>query len=175
MSNQTLLWTSVVLAWLSTLFLKRSDLKRYMPVALFCSLAFAFIFETGISLHWWAVKEPSFPLINIPIFIYGPYLIGPIWIFKFTYGRFWLFLVTNIVLDYVLIFFLIDWFIQRGVWAAYISYFQVLLITTALAILLYGYQMWQEGMTTLETTSVLQPAANKPLDEDQMSSKPDEK
>jgi len=167
LSNQTILWASVVLAWLSTLFLKKEEIRRYMPVALFCSLAFAFIFETGISLQWWAVKESSFPLINIPIFIYGPYLIATIWIFKYTYGRFWLYLVTNIVLDYILIFFLIDWFIQRGVWDAYISYFQVLLITTLLATLIYGYQMWQEGKVIFATAPNLQSAASKPLDEEQ--------
>ncbi len=167
LSNQTLLWASVVLSWLSTLFLSKKEMRRYMPVALFCSLAFAFIFEAGISFHWWAVKEPSYPLINIPIFIYGPYLIGTIWIFKYTYGRFWLFLATNIVLDYALIFFLIDWFIQRGVWEAYISYFQALLITTALAVLLYGYQLWQEGEVGFETAPGVQPAASKPLAEDQ--------
>jgi hypothetical protein len=172
MSNQTLLWGSVVLAWLSTLFLKREEMRRYMPVALFCSLAFAFIFEMGISLQWWAVTESSFPLINIPVFIYGPYLIATIWIFKYTYGRFWLYLVTNIVLDYVLVFFLIDWFIKRGVWIAYISYFQGVLITTALAILLYGYQMWQSGEMTLENTPSVQPAASKPLSEES-TDKPD--
>ncbi|HWR06149.1 hypothetical protein [Sporomusa sp.] len=172
MSNQTLLWSSVVLAWASTLFLKKEEMRRYMPVALFCSLAFAFIFEMGISLQWWAVKESSFPLINIPIFIYGPYLIATIWIFKYTYRRFWLYLVTNIVLDYILIFFLIDWFIQRAVWDAYISYFQILVVTTLLAVLIYGYQMWQEGEAVLKTTPSVQPAASKPLNED-LVDKPD--
>ncbi|MDF2571108.1 MAG: hypothetical protein K0R55_2712 [Sporomusa sp.] len=172
MSNQTILWASVVFAWLSTLFLKKEEMRRYMPVALFCSLAFAFIFEMGISLQWWAVKESSFPLINIPIFIYGPYLIATIWIFKYTYGRFWLYLVTNIVLDYALIFFLIDWFIQRGVWEAYISYFQALLVTTSLAVLIYGYQLWQSGEVNFATTPSVQPAASKPLNED-LVDKPD--
>ncbi len=137
-----------------------------MPVALFCSLAFAFIFEAGISFQWWVVTEPSYPLINIPIFIYGPYLVATIWIFKYTYGRFWLYLVTNIVLDYILIFFLIDWFIQRGVWDAYISYFQALLVTTFLAVLLYGYHMWQMGEVAIEMVPKVKPAAVKPLAKD---------
>jgi len=166
LSNQTLFWASLILSWSSTLFLRKEDLKRYMPVSLFCMLAFSFIFEAGISLHWWAVKETFFPLINLPIFLYGAYLIGTIWIFKYTYGHFWLFLITNIILDYILIFFLIDWFIQRGVWESYISYSQVLLITTALAILIYGYQMWQEGPTGLVSMSSVQPAMSKPLSED---------
>jgi hypothetical protein len=173
MSNQTIIWASLVLAWVSILFLKKEELRRYMPAGLFSSLAFAFIFEAGISLQWWAVTESSFPLINIPLFIYGPYLIAPIWIFKYTYGRFWLYLVSNIVLDFALIFFLIDWFIQRGVWEAYISYFQVLMITTGLSVLIYGYQIWQSGGTLFETSPSVQPAACKPLNED-LSDKPDD-
>lgn len=78
-----------------------------MPVSLFCMLTLAFIFEAGITLYWWAVKEPFFPLVNLPIFLYVAYLIGTIWIFKYTYGRFWLFITTNIILDFILIFFLI--------------------------------------------------------------------
>lgn len=167
MSNQTLFWTSLIFSWLSTLLLKKEDLRRFVPVSLFCGFVFAFIFESGITLHWWAVKESFFPLVNLPIFLYGAYFIGTIWIFKYTYGHFWLFLITNIVIDYILIFFLIDWFVQRGVWEAYISYSQVLLITTALAILIYGYQMWQEGPTGLVSMSTsVQPAMSKPLNED---------
>ena len=166
MSNQLILWASVVLAWSSTLLLSKEDIKRYIPVALFCSLVFIFIFETGISLHWWAVIEPSYPLVNVPAFVFGPYLIAPIWIFKYTYRRFWLYLATNLVLDYLLIFFLIDWFIQRGVWVAYISYLQILLITTAVAVFIYGFQLWQESEPVYAAASELQPAAGKPLDED---------
>lgn len=167
MSNQALLWASVVLAWLSAFFLKKGELRRYMPVGLFTMLAFVFIFEAGISFHWWAVNESSYPLINIPAFVFGPYLMGTIWIVKYTYGRFWLFLLTNIVLDYILIFFLIDWFVQRGVWTPYVSYFQILLITTALAVLLYGYHMWQTGEAAIELVPEIKSAAVKPLSKDQ--------
>ena len=71
MSNQTLLWSSVVLAWASTLFLKKEEMRRYMPAALFCMVVFTFILEAGITLHWWLVTETGFPLVNMPIFIYG--------------------------------------------------------------------------------------------------------
>lgn len=167
MSNQTLLWLSFVLAWASTLFLKKEEMRRYMPAALFCIVALTFILEAGITLQWWVVTETTFPLVNMPIFIYGSYLIGTIWILKYTYGRFWIFLATNIILDFILIFFILDWLVQRGVCIFYISYFQVLLITTLLAVLIYGYQLWQEGAAVLKTTPGVQPAASKPLDEKQ--------
>ena len=163
MSNQKLFWASLIFSWLSALFLKKEDLRRYMPVALFCMLTLTFIFEAGITLHWWAVKETFFPLINLPIFLYGAYPIGTIWIFKYTYGHFWLFLITNIILDYILIFFLLDWFVQRGVWEAYITYSQVLFITVALAILIYGYQIWQEGQQRLILAHNGQPVIYKLL------------
>jgi hypothetical protein len=172
LSNQTLLWSSVVLAWASTLFLKKEEMRRYMPAALFCMVVFTFILEAGITLHWWVVTETAFPLVNMPIFVYGAYLVGTIWIFKYTYGRFWIFLATNIILDFILIFFILDWLVQRGVCIFYISYFQVLLITTLLAVLIYGYQMWQEGEALLKTTPSIQPAASKPLNED-LVDKPD--
>jgi hypothetical protein len=143
-----------------------------MPAALFCMVVFTFILEAGITLHWWVVTETAFPLVNMPIFVYGAYLVGTIWIFKYTYGRFWIFLATNIILDFILIFFILDWLVQRGVCIFYISYFQVLLITTLLAVLIYGYQMWQEGEALLKTTPSIQPAASKPLNED-LVDKPD--
>lgn len=167
MSNQTLYWASFVIAWASVPFLKREELRRYMPVALFCMVVFTFLLEAGITLHWWAVMEAAFPLVNMPLFVYGSYLVGTIWIFKFTYGRFWAYLATNIILDFILIFFILDWMVQRGVCQFYISYFQVLLITTLLAILIYGYQIWQEGHVTFATSPKLQSAASKPLDRDQ--------
>ena len=167
MSNQTLFWASFLIAWASTLFLNRGEMKRFMPVALFCMVVFTFILETGITLQWWAITEAAFPLVDIPLFVYGAYLIGTIWIFKFTYGRFWTYLATNIILDFILIFFILDWLAQRGVCQFYISYFQVLLITTLLAILIYGYQLWQEGKVIFAVAPNLQSAASKPLDKDQ--------
>lgn len=168
MSNQILFWASFLIAWASTVFLKRDEMRRYMPVALFCMVVFTFLLEAGITLQWWAITEAAFPLVNMPLFVYGSYLIGTIWIFKFTYGRFWTYLATNIILDFILIFFILNWLVQRGVCQFYISYFQVLFITTLLSVLIYGYQLWQEGSVMFAAAPSLQSAASKPLDEDQI-------
>ncbi|AIF51826.1 hypothetical protein [Pelosinus sp. UFO1] len=168
MSNQTLLWASFVLSWLSVLFLKKTELKRYMPVALFGGLVATIVIEMGITLHWWATKETVFPLVNMPIFNYGSFLIGIIWIFKFTYKRFWLFLATNAVIDFILTGPMDKWLVNRGILELYdITSFQLFLVATGNAIILYWYQLWQEGDASpfqiLKFSQNVQPVASKPL------------
>lgn len=168
MSNQTLLWASFVFSWLSVLFLKKAELKRYMPVALFGGLVATIVIEMGITLNWWATQETVFPFVNMPIFNYGSFLVGIIWIFKFTYKRFWLFLATNAVIDFILTGPLDSWLVNRGVLELYdITHFQLFLMAIGNAIILYSYQLWQEGeaspFKSLNFSPNVQPAASKPL------------
>jgi len=163
LSNQTLLWASFVVSWLSLLFLKQTEIRRYMPVALFGGLVTTIVMELGITLHWWLPTETVFPFVNMSIFTYGPYLIGIIWIFTYTYGRFWLFMVTNAVTDFILTFLLANWFVQIGIFQFYIPSYQLLLMALLIAVLLYGYQLWQTGAAGAEALPGLQPAAGKPL------------
>ncbi len=166
MDSQVFLWASLVIPWLSLIFLKQKELRRYMPVALFSVFSVTIITEAGTSFHWWATTETLYPLINIPVYTYGAYFIGTIWIFTYTFHSFWLYLTTNLVIDSILAFFLVPWMTQMGIMELYISSFQGLLLTIAVACLLYGFQLWQEGATVLETTPSVQPAASKPLHED---------
>nr|WP_092067466.1 hypothetical protein [Dendrosporobacter quercicolus]NSL46604.1 hypothetical protein [Dendrosporobacter quercicolus DSM 1736]SDL57135.1 hypothetical protein SAMN04488502_101237 [Dendrosporobacter quercicolus] len=165
MSNQTILWASVILPWLSIFFLKKEDLKRYMPVALFGSLITTFFMEIGISLGWWVPHENIFPLINMPPISYSAYLVGIIWIFKFTYGNFLKYLAANVLIDLVLSFFILSWFSRRGIVDIHISDLQMLLLSTIIAFFLYAYQCWQESDMAIKCTPALQPSANKHLDE----------
>ncbi len=170
MSNQVLLWASFVISWLSIIFLKKSELKRYMPVALFGALFATIIVEAGVTLNWWVTKETVFPFINMPIFIYGSFLIGIIWIFKFTYTRFWLFLAANAGIDLILTFPLNNWLVNRGILQMNtISNLQLFFVATGSAVLLYWYQLWQEGDASpfkrFGLSSKLQPAAAKPIED----------
>lgn len=168
MSNQTLLWASFVFSWLSVLFLKKAELKRYMPVALFGALTATIVVEAGVTFNWWITKETVLPFVNMPIFIYGSFLVGIIWIFRYTYKRFWLFLATNAVIDLILTFPLNNWLVDRGVLEMQnISNFQLLLVAIGSAITLYWYQLWQEGEASpfknLNFSPNVQPVASKPL------------
>ena len=169
-NNQTLLWASFIFSWLSVFFLKKAEIKRYMPVALFGGLVATIVIEMGITLHWWATKETVFPLVNMPIFNYGSFLVGILWIFKFTYKRFWLFLATNAIIDFILTEPLDKWFVSRGILELYdITSFQLFFLATGNAIILYCYQLWQEGEASpfkrLNFSPNVQPIASKPLKE----------
>lgn len=169
MSNQTLLWASFVISWLSVVFLKKEDLRRFMPVALFSALLTTIVMELGISLNWWQQAETVFPFISMSIFTYGAYLVGTIWIFKYTYSRFWLFMLTNAIIDFILVYFISNWLVQLGIFQIYLSTFYRFLMSVTMAVLLYDYQVWQEGeVVSFRSFPSVQPAASKPLDEDRL-------
>lgn len=171
MSNQALLWASVILPWLSLPFLGREVIKRYMPVALFGALTVITITELGTTLMWWALKENIFPLRSVAPFIYGIYPVSIIWIFRYTYRNFWLFMATNLVIDSISIFFIYPLLASKGILEMNLSAPRVLLLNILMAAVLYGYQRWQEGVLVLPESrqpmsAGLQAAAAKPVPED---------
>lgn len=47
-------------------------------------------------------KNPIFPRLATDVsFVFGPFTILNFWIFKLTYKRFWVYLLTNIIADYL--------------------------------------------------------------------------
>ncbi len=172
MSNQTLLWASFVISWVSVIFLKKTELKRYMPVALFGAVIATIVLEAAITLNLWANTETVFPFVNMPIFVYSVFPISIIWIFKFTYKRFWLFLATNAVFDLLLAFPICNWLISRGILEMYnFGNLQIFFVSIVNAVILYWYQLWQEGEASpfrkLSISQNLQPATSKPLDDNE--------
>jgi hypothetical protein len=91
------------------------------------------------------------------------------WVFKFTNGRFWIYMLTNAILDIGFAFYFLGVLLPtRGIYALVdISSFQVWLLNAGHATMLYVYQKWQEGelVTALRSLSspALQSAASKPF------------
>jgi hypothetical protein len=119
-----------------------------MPVAIFGALLVTLQHELAFTQKWWVVKETLLPpIITFVSFVYGAFLVGTIWIFYFTFGRFWLFLITNIVMDFLFAFPMNNWFQKIGLYQ-HINYtnWNVFFTFTAISFMIYGYQMWQEGV-----------------------------
>jgi len=172
MSNQVILWSMLILPWFTFLFLKKEDIKYYMPVAIFSGFTSAIISEAGAVLGFWINQETTYPLSQIMPFDLGLNVVITIWIFKYTYRRFWIYLIINTILDIGFNFFLFNqFFSSRGIlYFVGISPFQSLLITLTHALLLYGYQIWQEDALFVSEKScsfsaILHPAVTKPLPE----------
>lgn len=177
MSNQAILWSMLILPWFTLFFMKREDIKRYMPVALFAAITSILIVEVGDTLKWWAVKETAYPLHNIS-YLYGLNPVLTMWLLRFTYGRFWLYMVIDAVLNLGFAYLVLNYFLSsRGIFLYIgITPFQTFLITTAHGILLYGYQIWQEAIFARSYRTGfsmgLQPAAAKPLYQDEQDKNP---
>jgi hypothetical protein len=171
MSNQWISWSMLIVPWLTLFFMPRRDIKRWMPVALLASVTSTMIADIGTALGFWAVREAAFPFNQMLPMSYGAMPVLTMWVFKFTYGRLWAYMITNIILDVGFSFFLLNSFLPgRGILDLLVSPVLALAITLMHAILLYGYQMWQDEPAASanrdDAPISLQPAAAKPLDKD---------
>jgi hypothetical protein len=144
--KQIIPWSLFIFPLLSLIFLERSVIRRFMPVALFVTVINTLFYQAAYHYNWW--KEPGIfgwdNVANVQ-WVYSAYLVATIWIFKFTYGRFWRYLIVNIVLDGIYIF---VWYpvqtnlgMASGTMPGYMQY----IIMIFLSLLIYVYQMWQEG------------------------------
>ena len=142
MSNQVILWSMLIVPWLTLLFMPREETKRYMPVALFATVTSAIIHDAGITLGFWTVGETAFPLHRLTTYIFGLMPVLTLWVFKLTYGRFWLYMVTNTILDIGFNFQFLNVFLpSRGILTLDVPPLQALPITLVHAVMLYGYQI----------------------------------
>ena len=92
-----------LIPWLTVFFIPKEEFKKYTPVATFATLLV--LAESVLSgpFKWWKVKGgPLQKALNDFSFIFGPFFIGTIWIFRFTYGKFWLYLLANILMIHFL-------------------------------------------------------------------------
>jgi hypothetical protein len=162
----------LLLPWLTLFLMKKEDVKRFMPVGIFASITSMIIFEVGGTLNLWAAKETVFPLSHTAPYHLGLVPVVTLWLFKFTFTKFWRYIYVDLIYNIGFVFIMGPWLSARGIreniGATSLSMF---LIVTAHGVLLYIYQMWQEDLLVPAVSklfsSKLQPAANKPhLNED---------
>lgn len=171
MSNQVILWSMLIVPWLTLFFMPKEDIKRYMPAAIFATATAILISDTGVRLGIWIIKETLYPLSQVLPHYYSAMPVLTMWVLRFTYGQFWLYMVTNLVLDIGFSFFLLNiFFPSRGILQMNIHPLPVLLVTLVHAVVIYLYQLWQEGIfmrsEKANTSMSLQPAASKPNQDD---------
>ena len=147
MTNQVFSWFTFVAPWFTLVFMKREDIKRYMPVALLAAVLTTIIHDIGIGLGFWVVRDNAYPLYEMLPYFFALIPVITLWIFKFTNGSLWIYIITNLILDIGFVFiFLGNLLPARGIYALIgITRPQVLLINVAHFTLLYIYQKWQEG------------------------------
>ncbi|NLI11287.1 hypothetical protein [Pelotomaculum propionicicum] len=163
MSNQFISWSMLILPWLTLFFMKKEEIKYYLPVGIFAAVLTTIIHDVGITYGFWVVWDAAYPLYEMLPYFYGLIPVLTMWVFKFTYEYFWLYLFFNAILDIGFAFFLLNAFFPgRGIYAlANITSFQVWLINIGHALALYAFQILLQGKPLRLRSLSLQTASAK--------------
>ncbi len=143
-SNQVLLWAALIIPWVSLLFIPK-DAKRYISMGLLAFFLSLLVCEVGVANRWWRFLETTYPLAIFSSYVYGFFPTAPVWILKYTYGRFWLYALVDTVANLVFAYLVLPWFASRGI-IDYNAGLIVFIFESVIAAVLYVFQMWQEGV-----------------------------
>lgn len=146
---KVVIWSLFIIPWISLFFLKGSAIRRYMPVALFATVLNTILAQMAWSYNWWNFKETLFTWDKIaPLFtVYSVFLVGTIWIFYFTFRKFWIYFIVNLMIDLLYGIGLTKMLNKLEIReTGSFSPLQNLLTMTILGVILYLYQLWQEGV-----------------------------
>ncbi|OAS82117.1 MULTISPECIES: hypothetical protein [Metabacillus] len=98
-------WNMLVLLlapWFTFSLFGGEAFRRFLPTATFSSLVISLISELSKSRKWWKVKKPIFPGLSTDItFVFGLFFTINLWVFKLTYKRVWLYIITNVFADFL--------------------------------------------------------------------------
>ncbi|MDP4170573.1 MAG: hypothetical protein Q8906_08175 [Bacillota bacterium] len=147
-----LLLASLLAPWLTLPLIGRRDLKRFFPAGLFIALVVRA--ESTIAkkrVWWWFYKQLSPKIIGETPLIWGPFLVGSIWILKFTYGKFLLYMSINLAVDTFFVFKLLKWMKKAGIASLVrMNNYQLLFTFLIKSLVLYGFQYAWERRPRLQ-------------------------
>jgi hypothetical protein len=130
--------------WLTAYFIPKNVFKKYTPVATFASLLVIIESMLSVPFKWWTVKGGLLSkVINDLSFILGPFFVGTIWIFRFTFGKFWMYLLTNTLMDLFLAY-PVNWLLQKLKVYKLVNFKPKHIFFTAIcyALVIYGFQLF---------------------------------
>jgi hypothetical protein len=163
MNNQWVLWSMLILPWATLLFFDKKELRRFMPVALLSTVITSMVMEAGITMGLWKIKQTLYPLNQTIPYIYGLAPVVTLWVFKYTFRRFWTYLALDATFNLVFVYLFTPWLVRLGIKDFTTSGLTLLVLVTAISLLLYLYQLWQEESQTARGHAYARPqAANKP-------------
>jgi len=143
MKNSKLFYIALlILPWLTVPFLGRDSFKKYLPAAIFMSTFTKALDFFGEKKKWWRIDKGIPPLNSVNFFNFGPYLVSSLWILKLTFGKFPLYLISNLILHICFIYLGGLKFLKRYKIASIdgITKFQYLALDFLRALLLYAFQ-----------------------------------
>ncbi|WP_156142330.1 hypothetical protein [Rossellomorea aquimaris] len=149
MSVKMILWLILIIPWITLFFLKKREIKRFMPVGILASFIMVLYNLVAYNHQHWKINVSIIPSLN-PAFVsgvLGAFLVVTIWIFTYSFGHFWKYLLVNIVADFMFAVFPFHYLLQEK-----LQIYQLVTISpwerwglfVAISVVIYGYQVWQE-------------------------------
>lgn len=163
MSNKLILWSSLLLPWLTLFLMKKDEIRRFLPVGMFAALTSIIFVDIGSTLNLWTLKENIYPFSKLFPYHLGAGPIATMWLFKFTYKRFWRYVSIDVIYNLIFSYLLIPWLAFRGIREnVNATNFSLFLIVTLQGLILYVYQTILDGVSVCLGAFNLNPVAAKP-------------
>ncbi|KML02778.1 hypothetical protein VL06_17195 [Rossellomorea marisflavi] len=143
-----LLWLILLVPWLTVPFLGKETIKRFGLTSLFISVFISLESILAKKRKWWWFYEKLFPGAygEMPL-VWGQFLIGTLWIMKFSYGKIFRFLLTNFVTDLFFIYPFSAFLKRQGLFSyVRLNQIQVYGVFFLKSILIYLFQMVQDSI-----------------------------
>lgn len=146
MVNKLVLWGMLVIPWFSLILMNRTSLKRYTPVAILSMLLVTVVQEIAYAFNWFVNLEKIVPWGNITnvSLVYGMFAVATYWIFYFTYGAFWVYVLVNAIVEGIWLIAIPPLFARWHILQLNVSAWVLFAASIATAFVLYGYQSWQD-------------------------------
>lgn len=102
--SKRFLFVILIIPWLTVPLLGRKAFEKYYPSALFICIFTKVIDIFGEKKKWWRFYK-GIPLLNsMNFFNFGPYFVSSLWVLKMTYGKFRLYIISNMILHFCFIY-----------------------------------------------------------------------
>jgi hypothetical protein len=135
-----------IVPWLTVPFLGVKTFRRFLPSSIFMSLYLIAEGRFAEKKKWWWFPFTVKPNVlgEMPLII-GPFLVGSLWILKYTYGKFKLYLLINIIVDSLFTYLGLNLFKKIGyVSLVRLTKFQLSFVFLIKTFILYGFQVLYE-------------------------------
>lgn len=137
----------MIIPWSTLPLLGRKTFIRYLPASLFITILSKVIDKIAQKRTWWWFYHRISPLKAEDPLTYGPYFATSFWILKMTYGKFGLYLITNILLHLSYIFFGLNFLKRWGIFSLVrMQRFQYFIYHLSRALVLYAFQYIKESL-----------------------------
>jgi hypothetical protein len=135
-----------ILPWLTLPLMGKDTIKKFYLSGIFITLVTKMESIIAKRRKWWGFNEKIHQKLTGEFpFIYGPFLIGSMWILKFTYGKLLTYMITNLFIDSIFIYPFVSFLEKQGIGTLIkLKKYQFSILFFIKSIFLYGYQFLRE-------------------------------